>query len=62
MNGSNADLIKQIHASRKYCLNGLIIFDYAHLSDNYVKTLTESVFKPYKREILSGREMRRGRR
>lgn len=48
MNGSTSDLIKQIHAARKYCLNGLIIFDYAHLNKNYVATLTESVFKPVK--------------
>ena len=52
MNGSSADLIKQIHAARKYCLNGLIIFDYAHLTDYYVDTLTESVFKPNKKEVV----------
>lgn len=52
MNGSNSDLIKQIHAARRYALNGLIIFDYAHLGDSYVNTLTESVFKPVKKEIL----------
>ena len=28
MNGSNSDLMKQIHAARKYSLNGLIIFHY----------------------------------
>ena len=27
MNGSNADLIKQIHAARRYVVNGVIIFD-----------------------------------
>ena len=58
MKGSNSDLIKQIHASRKCCLNGLIIFDYAHLSDDYVEALTESVFKP----IEIGRNVKRGRR
>lgn len=52
MNGSNADLMKQIHAARRYCLNGLIIFDYAHLNENYLNTLTESVFKPGKKEII----------
>ena len=46
MNGANTDLLKQIHAARKYSLNGLILFDYAHLSNNYVEVLTESVFKP----------------
>ncbi len=52
MNGSNSDLIKQIHATRKYALNGLILFDYAHLNDGYVNTLTESIFKPVKKEII----------
>lgn len=52
MNGSETDLIKQIHAARRYCLNGLIIFDYAHLKDNYVNVLTESVFRPLKKEIV----------
>ena len=61
MNGSNSDLIKQIHAARKYALNGLIIFDYAHLKDNYVDTLTQSVFKPLAVEIPS-RSYRRVRR
>ena len=52
MNGSNSDLIKQIHAARRYALNGLIIFDYAHLGESYVNTLTESVFRPVKKEIV----------
>lgn len=52
MNGSDTDLIKQIHAARRYSLNGLILFDYAHLKENYVSTLTESVFRPLKKEIV----------
>lgn len=52
MNGSNSDLIKQIHAARRYALNGLIIFDYAHFGDNYINALTESVFRPVKKEIV----------
>lgn len=52
MNGSDTDLIKQIHAARRYSLNGLILFDYAHLKVNYVSTLTESVFRPLKKEIV----------
>ena len=52
MNGSNSDLMKQIHAARKYNLNGLIIFDYAHLTKPYLDTLTESVFKPVKKEVV----------
>lgn len=46
MNGTNTDLIKQIHATRKYSLNGLILFDYAHLGDEYLNTLSKSVFNP----------------
>lgn len=52
MNGSNSDLIKQIHAARKYALNGSILFDYAHLNQDYVSTLTESIFKPIKKEVV----------
>ena len=36
MNGANTDLIKQIHATRRYSLDGLILFDYAHLSNYYL--------------------------
>lgn len=59
MNGSNADLIKQIHAARKYDVNGLIIFDYAHLKDSYIEMLTQSIFKPLE---ITVRGTRRGRR
>ncbi len=52
MNGSTSDLIKQVHAARKYCLNGLIIFDYAHLNETYLNTLTESIFKPVRKEVV----------
>ena len=52
MNGSNSDLIKQIHAARKYSLDGLIIFDYAHLNESYIEALTESVFKVCRREVV----------
>ena len=52
MNGSNTDLLKQIHASRMYNLNGLILFDYAHLNDLYIENLKESIFKPYKKEPI----------
>ena len=50
MNGSTSDLIKQIHASRKYNLNGLILFDYAHLNETYTNVLTESVFKSIRKD------------
>ena len=59
MNGSNSDLIKQIHAARKYDVNGLIIFDYAHMSDKYVNVLTQSIFKPLAVEIPRGWRGRR---
>ena len=59
MNGSNADLIKQIHAARRYDVNGLIIFDYAHLKDSYIEMLTQSIFKPLE---VTVRGTRRGRR
>ena len=61
MNGSTADLMKQIHAARRFSLNGIIIFDYAHLGDSYIEALTQSVFKPIKREG-SGRSDYYGRR
>lgn len=61
MNGSNSDLIKQIHAARRYAVNGLIIFDYAHLKDSYVEMLTQSIFKPIPKDI-NGRGSRYARR
>lgn len=44
MNGSSEDLIRQIHETRKMDASGVIIFDYAHLTDKYIDTLTASVF------------------
>ena len=58
MNGSNSDLIKQIHAARRYALNGIIIFDYAHFKDSYAEMLTQSIFQP----IIYDKGVRRGRR
>ena len=52
MNGSSSDLMEQIHAARRYNLNGLILFDYAHLNDTYVDTLKESVFKTNKKDVV----------
>ena len=52
MNGANTDLIKQIHISRKYNLGGIIIFDYAHLGDNYVSVLTQSILKQTDKEYV----------
>lgn len=44
MGGSNEDLIRQIHEARKLDTKGVIVFDYAHLTENYANTLTASVF------------------
>ncbi len=54
MGGSNEDLLRQIHESRKLNSKGVIMFDYAHLENRYIDTLTTSVFDPTqsKSEIL----------
>lgn len=39
------DLLKQIHIIRKLKLQGIILFDWAHLNDNYLNVLKTSVFK-----------------
>lgn len=44
MGGSDEDLIRQIHEARKVNANGVILFDYAHLNNKYVNTLSKSVF------------------
>lgn len=44
MGGSEEDLIRQIHESRKLNVNGVILFDYAHLGDKYIKALSTRVF------------------
>ena len=44
MGGSEEDLIKQIHESRKLDTNGVILFDFAHLDDKYIKALSARVF------------------
>jgi hypothetical protein len=46
MNGSQSDLIRQIHEARKVNIDGFSIFDYAHFSDSYISTLKESVCTP----------------
>ena len=59
MNGANTDLIKQIHASRRYGLGGIIVFDYAHLTDNYLEVLTQSIFKPSKDLNISEADLKK---
>ena len=44
MNGSDEDLIRQIHEARKLNAKGVILFDYAHLNNKYINTLSTSVF------------------
>ena len=39
------DLLRQIHIVRKLKLDGIILFDWAHLNDNYREVLKTSVFK-----------------
>lgn len=46
MNGSQSDLIRQIHEVRKLKLDGFSIFDYAHFPDEYIATLKESICTP----------------
>jgi uncharacterized lipoprotein YddW (UPF0748 family) len=44
MGGSDEDLIRQIHEARKVNAKGVILFDYAHLNNRYINTLSKSVF------------------
>lgn len=46
MGGSDEDLIRQIHEARKLNAKGVILFDYAHLNNKYINTLSTSVFAP----------------
>ena len=44
--GDPEDLLRQIHIIRKLKLQGVILFDWAHLNSNYLEVLKTSVFKP----------------
>lgn len=44
MGGADEDLIRQIHEARKVNAKGVIIFDYAHLNNKYIETLSKGVF------------------
>ncbi len=46
MGGSEEDLIRQIHETRKVNVNGVSLFDYAHLTEKYVNALSTRVFSP----------------
>lgn len=53
MGGSEDDLLLQIHKARELKTKGSILFDYGHLSDNYIEALTTRVFnKSYEKGIL----------
>lgn len=39
------DLLKQIHIVRRLKLNGIVLFDWAHLNDKYFDVLKTSVFR-----------------
>ena len=44
MGGSVDDLLIQIHKNREYRTKGVVLFDYAHLKEDYVDALTTRVF------------------
>ena len=44
MGGSDEDLIRLIHEARKVNAKGVILFDFAHLNNKYINTLSKSVF------------------
>ena len=39
------DLLKQIHIARKLRLDGIVLFDWAHLNNSYQDVLKASAFK-----------------
>lgn len=39
------ELLKQIHITRKLKMSGVVLFDWAHLTNEYLETLKTSVFK-----------------
>ena len=51
MGGTNEDLIRQIHETRKLKADGVILFDYAHTKGEYAETLSEGAFKPVKQQV-----------
>lgn len=54
MGGTDEDLIRLIHEARKVNAKGVILFDYAHLNNKYINTLSKSVFaarSPIRKQI-----------
>ena len=39
-------MIREIHETRKLDISGVILFDFAHLDDKYINTLSTRVFSP----------------
>ena len=57
MGGTDEDLIRLIHEARKVNAKGVILFDYAHLNNKYINTLSRSVFasqSPFKPNFRIG--------
>lgn len=54
MGGSEEDLIREIHETRKLDINGVILFDYAHLDDKYINAISTRVFSPKRQQAVSG--------
>lgn len=44
MGGSEEDLIREIHETRKIDVKGVILFDYAHLDNRYIDALSTRAF------------------
>lgn len=55
MGGSEEDLIREIHETRKLDINGVILFDYAHLDDKYINAISTRVFSPKRQQVTSGK-------
>ncbi len=57
MGGTDEDLIRLIHEARKVNAKGVILFDYAHLNNKNINTLSRSVFasqSPFKNNFRIG--------
>lgn len=50
MGGSEEDLIREIHETRKLEINGVILFDFAHLDDKYINAISTRVFSSNQRD------------
>ncbi len=56
MKGAPEDLIRIVHESRRFGLNGVIIFDYAHFGSEYMNILTASAFNDGSRQRIACEE------